>query len=67
LTSTSPALARVVRGKLCTGCGLCAAIAPDAVRMTMQPPGWLRPEQTAPVSAEADAAIAAACPGLVVD
>jgi coenzyme F420 hydrogenase subunit beta len=67
LTTTSPALARVARGQLCTGCGLCAAIAPDAVRMAMQPPGWLRPEQTAPVSAEADAAIAAACPGLVVD
>jgi coenzyme F420 hydrogenase subunit beta len=63
----SPALTRVARGKLCTGCGLCAAIAPDAIRMAMQPPGWLRPEQTAPVSPEAEAAIAAACPALVVD
>ncbi len=67
MTAQSPALARVARGKLCTGCGLCAAIAPDAVRIAMQPPGWLRPEQTAPVSPDAEAAIAAACPGLVVD
>lgn len=67
MTAISPALARVARGRLCTGCGLCAAIAPDAVRITMQPPGWLRPEQKAPVPPEVEAAIAAACPGLVVD
>lgn len=67
MNALSPALARVAKGELCTGCGLCAAIAPDSVRMAMQPPGWLRPEQSAPLSAEADAAIAGSCPALVID
>ena len=62
----APVLARVMRGKLCSGCGLCAAIAPAAIAMEMQPPGWLRPSQTAPLTAAQEAAIAATCPGLVV-
>jgi coenzyme F420 hydrogenase subunit beta len=62
----TPALARVARGQLCTGCGLCAAITP-AITMAMQPPGYARPVQSGPVSAAEDAAIAAACPGLVID
>ncbi|MEY2883112.1 MAG: hypothetical protein RL490_836, partial [Pseudomonadota bacterium] len=63
----SPALTRVARGKTCTGCGLCAAIAPGAVTMTMEAPGYLRPKQLAPISVAQDAAIAAACPGIIVD
>ena len=63
----SPALVRVERGQTCSGCGLCAAIAPTAVRMALQPPGYLRPEQSAPLSDSQEAGIAAACPGLTVD
>jgi ferredoxin len=63
----SPALTRVARGNTCTGCGLCAAIAPGAVTMTMEAPGYLRPKQLAPISFAQDAAIAAACPGITVD
>ncbi|MFZ4688106.1 MAG: Coenzyme F420 hydrogenase/dehydrogenase, beta subunit C-terminal domain [Polymorphobacter sp.] len=62
----SPALARVERGQLCTGCGLCAAISP-AITMEMVAPGYLRPCQTAAITAQTDAEIAAACPGLSVD
>jgi len=60
----SRSLARVARGDLCAGCGGCAALAPGAVEMTVAPPGYLRPRQTGPVSAEQDAAIARICPGL---
>ncbi|KAA8606413.1 hypothetical protein AL036_14645 [Salipiger aestuarii] len=60
----SPALNKVLRGNLCSGCGACAALAPKAVKMRMTPPGFLRPDQTAPLPADAEAAIAAACPGL---
>ena len=63
----SPALARVARGQLCAGCGLCAAIAPQAVSMAMAMPGYLRPVQSAAVTPAQDAAIAAACPALTVD
>lgn len=63
----SPALARVAKGRLCTGCGLCAGIASAAITMTMQPPGYLRPLQAAPLTAEQETGIAAACPALVVD
>jgi coenzyme F420 hydrogenase subunit beta len=59
-------LDRVTRADSCTGCGLCAAVSPG-IRMAAAGPGWARPEQTGAVSAAEDAAIAAACPGLVVD
>ncbi len=59
----SPALRRVARGKLCAGCGACAALAPGAVEMRSSG-GFLRPVQLAEVAPEAEARIAAACPGL---
>jgi len=59
-------LDQVERAGTCTGCGLCAAVS-AGIRMTSVPPGWARPQQTGPVSAAEDAAIAAACPGIVVD
>lgn len=62
--STSEALSRVTRGGLCSGCGGCALVAPGAIEMRMTPPGFLRPHQTGSVSAEAEAHIAAICPGL---
>ncbi len=62
----SPTLDRVVRSRLCAGCGLCASVAGDAVTMTLAPPGFARPVQTAPISAAAERTIAAACPGSVV-
>jgi len=60
----SPALARVDRGNLCAGCGACSAIAPGAVAMARSCDGFLRPVQTGPVDARAEAGIAAICPGL---
>ncbi|MBT8477096.1 MAG: Coenzyme F420 hydrogenase/dehydrogenase, beta subunit C-terminal domain [Alphaproteobacteria bacterium] len=60
----SPALARVAKGGLCAGCGLCAAIAPDQVTIEVTEAGFLRPTQTGPIGAAQDAAIAASCPGL---
>ena len=63
----SPALAEVARGQLCAGCGLCASIGGDAVAMAMQPPGYLRPVQSATLSDAQEAAIAVTCPALVVD
>ncbi len=49
----SPTVERVLRGQLCTGCGLCAA-------------GYSRPVQTGPISEAAEATIAQSCPGAVV-
>lgn len=59
----SPTLKRVLSGQLCSGCGLCAGVAPDAVTMETVAPGYSRPKQTAPVSAATETAIATACPG----
>lgn len=61
---SSPALARVARGDLCAGCGGCAALAPDKVRMRLADPGYLRPDQQAPLSPQEEDGIAAVCPGL---
>lgn len=62
----SPTVGRVLRGELCTGCGLCAAVSGGAIEMRSTPPGYARPVQTAPVSEAAEATIAASCPGAVV-
>ena len=63
----SPTLARVARGDLCSGCGLCAALSDGAVGMAMTGPGWLRPVQRAPLTATQERAIAATCPAVLVD
>lgn len=60
----SPALARVARGDLCAGCGACAALAPNKIGMQLAEAGYLRPEQTEPLSDSEEVAIAEVCPGL---
>lgn len=64
LASFSPSLKRVQRGRLCAGCGGCQAVAPEVITMELNGPGFLRPVQTAELSADQDAAIARICPGL---
>ena len=66
MPTTSPALNAVLRGKLCSGCGLCAGIAPEAVALELAPPGFLRPRQTGPLTEQQERAIAGSCPGLTV-
>ncbi len=61
---SSPSLARVARGNLCAGCGACAGLLPAKIGMVVADPGYLRPQQTAPLSASEEATIAAICPGL---
>ena len=63
----SPALGRVARGDLCAGCGGCAGLAPGRIEMVMEDPGWLRPRQIADLDPAQEAAIAATCPGLIVE
>ncbi len=60
----SPALTRVAAGALCSGCGACAALAPEAISMTVSDKGYLRPKQTAPIDAQKERAIPDVCPGL---
>ena len=62
---SSPTLRRVLASDMCSGCGGCAGIAPEALAMAVAPGGFLRPRQTAPLSAAQEAAIAGSCPGAV--
>ena len=64
MTDLSPSLARVARGNLCAGCGLCAGMMPEKIAMQMEAPGFLRPRQSAPLTADEDALVARTCPGL---
>ena len=64
MTELSPSLARVARGNLCAGCGLCAGMFPEKIAMQMEAPGFLRPQQSAPLSLDEDALVAQSCPGL---
>lgn len=57
---------RVLKGQLCTGCGLCASLSGGAISMEMLAPGYARPIQHGGVSQAVDAQISAACPGVVV-
>lgn len=62
----SPTVERVLKGKLCTGCGLCASVAGPAISMQHVAPGFNRPVQQGEVSPAAERVIAAACPGAKV-
>ncbi|WP_420394482.1 Coenzyme F420 hydrogenase/dehydrogenase, beta subunit C-terminal domain [Acuticoccus sp.] len=62
----SPTVSTVLRGKLCSGCGGCAAIAPAAIAMAPSPDGFLRPRVHGSVDAAQEAQIARACPGNVL-
>lgn len=63
---SSPTLARVVGGRLCSGCGLCASLSGGAVEMQLTPPGYARPREIRPISPEIDGQIDATCPGSIV-
>ena len=58
-------LARVMRGNSCSGCGLCAGLAPG-IAMARDAKGWWRPKAVGPVPAEMDALLARTCPGSTV-
>jgi coenzyme F420 hydrogenase subunit beta len=62
----SPTVERVLRGRLCSGCGLCADASRGALRMEMVEPGFARPVQHGPVDPAAERVIADCCPGAVV-
>ena len=64
---SSEVVTKVLKGQLCTGCGLCASVAPDAIKMTIVEPGYRRPEIFARVSKRAEGLIADCCPGAVVE
>lgn len=63
---TSPTVARVLKGELCSGCGLCAGVSGGAIRMESPPPGYNRPVTVGPISRATEAVIADACPGSTV-
>jgi coenzyme F420 hydrogenase subunit beta len=63
LSGASPIIARVLKGELCTGCGLCAGVADGAVAMTTVAPGYSRPVVQQALTAQTEQAIASACPG----
>lgn len=60
----SPALRRVFKGSLCSGCGGCAMVAPDKITMELSAPGYLRPLQAAPLTPSEETMITGICPGL---
>jgi coenzyme F420 hydrogenase subunit beta len=65
LMPPSPTLARIDRGNLCAGCGLCEAlVAPGKISMQLNDAGYLRPRVATALTAAEDAAIARLCPGL---
>ena len=61
-----PAIARVMNGNLCAGCGLCAGISNGAIIMQMDHAGFARPRAVRPVAPAPASAMSAACPGAVV-
>ena len=63
MTFQSSALARIVNGKLCSGCGLCSALAPGKIQMQITESGYLRPTQKEPLSQEEEKTFSQVCPG----
>ena len=66
MISASPTVTKVLGGQLCSGCGLCAGLAPDAFEMRARSPGYARPRAIGRVSSKAERAIAISCPGSIV-
>jgi coenzyme F420 hydrogenase subunit beta len=60
----TPVLRRIAQGDLCAGCGACAGVLPNKIAMETAPPGFLRPRETAPLSAAEEAAMTRFCPAL---
>jgi coenzyme F420 hydrogenase subunit beta len=57
----------VTTNGLCTGCGLCAAMAPTGhIRMQMNRSGFIRPVALKPLSSATNDAISSVCPGLTL-
>ena len=66
IAGRSKTVDRVLRGQLCTGCGLCASVSAGAIAMD-DGSGYNRPVQTRPISVASETIIANACPGVVVE
>jgi coenzyme F420 hydrogenase subunit beta len=65
MSGLSPVLRAVEKGELCSGCGLCAAVAePGSVAMRLDAGGYLRPQVLKDLSPREDALVASVCPGL---
>lgn len=67
MNTRSRTVDRVLRGQLCTGCGLCASLAGPAIEMDVVAPGYNRPVQRGPIARAAEQAIAATCPGALIE
>ncbi|GAB5467600.1 MAG: hypothetical protein Kilf2KO_06300 [Rhodospirillales bacterium] len=65
--AASPTLARVAKGRLCSGCGGCALAAPGKVAMALSDEGFLRPRQSHALQPAEERRIAEACPGATLE
>ena len=63
MSEMSPVLRRIQHGRLCTGCGACAAIS-EKIRIAQSEDGFNRPIASDALSSSEDQAIEAICPGL---
>ena len=63
---SSPAIRRVLRGKLCSGCGACALVAPSKIAIRPSDDGFHRPKQSTALTPSEEERIANTCPGLVL-
>jgi coenzyme F420 hydrogenase subunit beta len=64
LRAGSRTIERVVRGELCSGCGLCASL--SGAGMEALPPGYNRPGTAPQVDAGKEKLLAETCPGSLV-
>jgi coenzyme F420 hydrogenase subunit beta len=64
LMSAPKSLAEVAASGLCTGCGLCAGIAPEAVQLVMTQDGYQRPVQDRALDRDRTRRLLELCPGV---
>lgn len=60
-------LASILRSDCCSGCGACAYVAADRIRMDYSADGFLRPVVNGELSADEEKRVARTCPGILLD
>jgi coenzyme F420 hydrogenase subunit beta len=60
-------ISEVIKNNMCAGCGICAGVVPEKIKIKLNNEGYLRPEITEKITQEENLLIEKICPGNVIN